>query len=129
MKQTTQEWINSAASDLLVIEKIIDSPDLTHLLAFHAQQAIEKGLKALIEEAELKVIKTHSLSYLLNKVEKQYTLEYNEDTINTLDQLYIDARYPGDLGLLPNGKPGLDDAKTYYLQAKSIISQIEELLQ
>jgi HEPN domain-containing protein len=114
MKQTTQEWINSAASDLLVIEKIIDSPDLTHLLAFHAQQAIEKGLKALIEEAELKVIKTHSLSYLLNKVEKQYILEYDEDTINTLDQLYIDARYPGDLGLLPNGKPGLDDAKTYY---------------
>ncbi len=46
-----------------------------------------------------------------------------------LDQLYIDARYPGELGLLPNGKPTPDEAKGFIELAETIYHRIKEFLQ
>ena len=43
MKKTTNDWLVSAGSDLLLIQKITLHENLTHLSAFHAQQAIEKS--------------------------------------------------------------------------------------
>jgi hypothetical protein len=37
-----------------------------------------------------------------------------------LDQLYIDARYPGELGLLPHGKPTIVESQKFYLLAKQV---------
>ena len=37
MKKITKEWIQSAESDLLLIQEIISNQLLTHLAAFHAQ--------------------------------------------------------------------------------------------
>jgi len=45
-----------------------------------------------------------------------------------LDDLYIESRYPGYLGLLPNGKPSLEDAKEFYDFALMIFNRICELL-
>jgi len=49
MSKLYHEWIKAASDDLLVIEKIIDNEELTHIVAFHSQQAIEKSLKSLLE--------------------------------------------------------------------------------
>ncbi|MBL0707806.1 MAG: hypothetical protein JJW00_02040 [Sulfurimonas sp.] len=38
----------------------------------------------------------------------------------SLDKLYIDARYPGNFGLLPYGKPTLGDAIIFHDIAKDI---------
>ena len=46
MKPSTQEWLSRAKDDLDVAEKIQDCPHLTNMVAFHAQQAIEKSFKA-----------------------------------------------------------------------------------
>lgn len=43
MKKITEEWLNSASDDLKMINKAIDDASLTHQVAFHAQQAIEKS--------------------------------------------------------------------------------------
>jgi HEPN domain-containing protein len=40
------------------------------------------------------------------------------------DDLYIEARYPGDLGLLPDGKPDRKDAKEFYEFAKKILDEV-----
>jgi HEPN domain-containing protein len=114
MKKTTEDWLESADSDLLLIRMIITQEGLTHLSAFHAQQSIEKSFKALIEEYNLGFIKTHSLETLFGKVRKFIHMEMNIDLLTLLDQLYIDARYPGELGLLPNGKPTAEEAKEFY---------------
>ena len=42
--------------------------------------------------------------------------------------VYIDSRYPGDLGLMPNGKPSLEEAEMYYLEALEIKKQAEAFL-
>jgi len=51
-----------------------------------------------------------------------------EDLIQLLDKLYIDARYPGDLGLLPYGKPTLEDAKEFYDFALDMFDRVRSIL-
>ncbi len=68
MKNVTSEWLRSADDDLQVIREIIDNVALTHMVAFHAQQAIEKSFKAVLEEFGETVPKIHSLETLLPKV-------------------------------------------------------------
>jgi HEPN domain-containing protein len=41
MKKITSEWLKAASYDLLLIEEIKSKETLTHIAAFHAQQAIE----------------------------------------------------------------------------------------
>ena len=40
------------------IEEILGNDQLSHVVAFHSQQCIEKAFKAIIEEFELTSIKT-----------------------------------------------------------------------
>jgi len=120
MKKSTNGWFNSAESDLLLIKEIILNEDLTHLSAFHAHQSIEKSFKAVIEEYDLGFIKTHSLETLYNKVKERILLKFDTDMLIILDQLYIDARYPGELGLLPNGKPSVLEGKGFFNFEKDI---------
>ncbi|MCI5119641.1 MAG: HEPN domain-containing protein [Candidatus Electrothrix sp. AUS4] len=67
MKLITREWLDRAKDDLAVIEEIIDNPALTNMAAFHAQQAVEKTLKAVIEEYEIAFVRTHKLEFLLKR--------------------------------------------------------------
>ena len=40
----------------------------------------------------------------------------------------IDSRYPGDMGLLPEGKPTLVDANEFYTFAKNVFNETCKLL-
>ena len=61
MKKFTKEWLRAAYDDLITIEEIIDNSFLTNIVAFHAQQCIEKSMKAIIEEEEINIPKIHKL--------------------------------------------------------------------
>jgi len=111
-----KEWLKAGYSDLRSIFYIIDDEFLTHIVAFHSQQAIEKTLKAIIIYNEEKIPRVHKLQNLIGRVQLDFT--FDEETIEILDELYIDARYPTDVGLLPYGKPTLKDAKKFYDVAK-----------
>ena len=119
------EWLKSAKSDLLVIEKIIDEADLSHVVAFHSQQAVEKSFKALLENRKIDFKKQHDLIKLKNKMDD---FEIDEDTLDILNKLYIDSRYPGEIGLLPYGKPTLKDAKEFFDFANIVYDKIESIL-
>jgi HEPN domain-containing protein len=110
MKAITKDWLISAESELAIIKLIIHDESLTHQVAFHAQQAIEKSFKAIIEEFELGFIKTHSIRTLMGIISVKITIDADPELVIMLDQLYIDARYPGEIGLLPFGKPSLANA-------------------
>jgi len=125
MKKTTREWLISAESDLLLIKEIQLNQNLTHLSAFHTQQAIEKSFKAVIEEFDLGFIKTHSLETLFNSVGEKILLKFDSDLLIILDQLYIDSRYPGNLGLLPNGKPSIEETQIFLNLATDIFKAAE----
>lgn len=128
MKQITLEWLNSAKDDLLIITKIIDDISLTHQVAFHAQQAIEKSIKSVIDEFEIELIRTHSLETLSRRIQGIFHIPAGIEIIKKLDQLYIDARYPGDLGLLPDGKPTMNDALAFHQAAEDTYNSILSFL-
>ncbi|HEY3372123.1 MAG TPA: HEPN domain-containing protein [Prolixibacteraceae bacterium] len=128
MKQLTKDWLNAANDDIKTIENIIGDPILTNIVAFHSQQAIEKTLKAIVEECGLSFLKTHNLQTLLIRIEKLIPFPVNELIISELDRLYIDSRYPTDLGLMPHGKPTMVEAERYFQEALNIKNQAEAFL-
>jgi HEPN domain-containing protein len=120
MKKTTKDWFLSAESDLLLIQEILTIDNLTHLSAFHAQQSVEKSFKAVIEEFDIGFIKTHSLEMLYNLVKDKIHITVDMELLIILDQLYIDSRYPEEMGLLPNGKPSIAESRRFFIIAQSI---------
>jgi len=127
MKTFTKEWLVAANDDLLTVNAIISNDLLTHIVAFHAQQCIEKCFKAILEDNEIDLPKIHKLIKLKNILPIQLSIS-NDDILNTLDGLYIDSRYPGAMGLLPNGKPTLEEAREFYEFAQSIFNQVCKVL-
>ena len=121
-----KEWLKSAYSDLRNIHYIVKDEFLTHMVAFHAQQAIEKSLKAILENEENRIPKVHKLQNLINRV--NVDIDFDENIIEVLDELYIESRYPGDLGLLPEGKPSLENAESFYATAQHTFEEVCALL-
>jgi HEPN domain-containing protein len=112
MKQTTKDWFNAAEDDLLAAKTLVHDERLTNVAAFHCQQSLEKSFKAVIEEVENTTFKSHDLFRLQNAANIQ--LSDNElDLLEIINEVYIDARYPGDLGLLPHGKPSKEEIETF----------------
>ncbi len=126
-KKMALEWLKSASDDLILIEEIINNNYLTHMAAFHAQQSVEKSLKAILEYNNRKIPKKHDLILLKSQV-SDFIEIIDDDILDSLNRLYMESRYPGDLGLLPNGKPGIEDAKVFYEFAKSIYKKVENIL-
>lgn len=129
MKKVTEEWFKAAKDDLNVIEKIIDYDYLSNIIAFHSQQVIEKVFKAVIEEFELEFIKTHDLIRLFGIVNKQLNTELDLEMLKKINDIYIDSRYPGEFGLLPYGKPTLENAKEFYKFAIEVYEKIKKFLE
>lgn len=128
MKQISAAWLSAANDDLILIQEIISNEILTHMVAFHSQQAIEKSFKALLEEREGIVPRIHTLETLLAKITKYAVIGAELDLLEDLDKLYVDARYPADFGLLPDGKPTIQEAIAFNELAIYIHNKIKSVL-
>lgn len=121
------EWLKAAYCDIAVMDSIVDHEFLTHMTAFHAQQCIEKSLKAILEHHGMNVPKKHDI-LVLKEITQNYISIDDDEILDDINDLYIESRYPGDLGLLPCGKPTLKDAKEFYEFAQDIFHQVCTLL-
>ena len=122
------EWISAAYDDIIVMDSIVSNEIVTHMTAFHSQQCIEKSLKAILEFHEKDVPKKHDILLLKDLVQNYISID-NEEILDDINDLYIDSRYPGSFGLLPNGKPTLKDAKEFYEFAQEIFNQVCTILE
>lgn len=121
------EWLKSAQDDLTLINAIIDNPSITNLASFHAHQSIEKSLKALLVHNNINIPKKHDLIQLKDLTDNFIDIE-NEDVLEDLNSLYIESRYPLDLGLLPNGKPTVEEATMFYKFATKLFNKTKEII-
>ena len=128
MKKQTEYWLNSAGDDLMLIQEIIDNEYLTNMVAFHSQQAIEKSIKAVLEEKEGAVPKIHNIITLRGKVEKYIELSVDQELFDQINELYIDSRYPMDMGFLPDGKPSKEIADDFFNIATEVNENIRAYL-
>ncbi len=80
-----------------------------------------------MSHSQQEVPKIHSLSKLFKLCDNDLENK-NFDLVSILDSLYIESRYPGDMGLLPYGNPTIEDAKEFYEFALSFFQEVCEKL-
>jgi len=127
MKQTTKDWLTSTEDDLLSSKTLASDERLTNVASFHCQQFIEKCFKAVIEELNKPSIKSHDLLRL--QLTANIQLSDNEiNMLSIINEVYIDSRYPGDLGLLPHGKPTKSEIEVFIQFCETIFDRIKDQL-
>ncbi len=129
MKPITREWLIFAKKDLASCEKMRGDDFLTNIVSFHAQQAVEKSFKAIIEEFEIGFIRTHDLIKLYETVKNHLKFDIDLEMVKILNELYISARYPGEFGLLPDGEPGIENAELFYEFARDTFDKVKDMLE
>jgi len=129
MKKQAEDWIFFADRDLKTAEMLIKDDDpFTNIIAFHCQQTVEKYLKAFLIEKDVPILKIHDLIKLNDMVKKIKNFGIDEAKLMILKQVYSDSRYPGDLGLMPNGMPSNEQAKEFINYANEIKAKINNEL-
>jgi HEPN domain-containing protein len=90
------QWLAKADGDLRMAELTLNSDEPVYwAAAFHAQQAAEKLLKALLTFHGVEFEKSHSIDYLLElcaKVEPE--VETLRPTATNLTDFAVESRYP-----------------------------------
>lgn len=129
MKKISRQWLDNASDDLDTIKEIIEIEHLANIVAFHCQQCIEKSFKAVLEEYEQDVPRVHDLTKLHGQTNIINNFKFDEDILDILSSVYIDARYPSELGLLPNGKPTIEETMKFYEYTRHIYVEIKKHLE
>ena len=126
MKETTKDWFTASEDDLLSAKKLVSEVRLTNIVVFHCQQCIEKSLKGIIEEKNHPSVKSHDLLRLRDIAGIQLS-EQETNMLEAINEVYIDARYPADLGLMPNGKPTTKEAESFIDFAEEIFNKLKNI--
>ncbi|MCL2706031.1 MAG: HEPN domain-containing protein [Spirochaetaceae bacterium] len=125
MKKQVEAWIGFAKNDILTVSEIIKNPNLTNIAIFHCQQAIEKYFKAFILENEKSLLKTHNLLALYGTIKEIIDFNFDEDLLSTVNDIYLESRYPGEIGLLDNDSlPTIEQANQFFIFTKEIEKKI-----
>jgi HEPN domain-containing protein len=99
MNQITQEWVNKAEGDYATAERELQAKNNYNYdaVCFHAQQCVEKYLKAKLQEANIFFGKTHDLTALLDLILPiEPTWSHLRAELQTLNAFAVSYRYPGD---------------------------------
>ena len=98
MNPLTLEWIEKAEEDYNSAKWLQQAPDPGHnSICFHAQQCIEKYLKAWLQEADLPVPRTHDLGELLALIlPTRPTWSQWQPDFKRITEYAVDSRYPGE---------------------------------
>ena len=125
MKKQVEAWVKFAEKDILTVSEIKENPMLTNIATFHCQQAIEKYFKALILEKNKPIKFIHNLLALYGTIKETIDLELDEDLLSTVNDIYTESRYPGEIGLLDDGSmPTVEQVNHFYAFAKEIERKI-----
>lgn len=92
------QWIDKADQDVRAAELLLNAdPPFLYPACFHAQQAVEKYLKALLTHEQIEFPKTHAIERLLDLIDPILP-----DIASALSEAVdltpygVEVRYPGD---------------------------------
>jgi len=95
-----EEWLKRAYSSLELAKFSNNELVFYEDLCYQAQQAAEKGLKALLIYYGVEPQKTHSLFILLQELENFTELNDEIKDILKLYNFAVQTRYPGDYDII-----------------------------
>lgn len=113
MKPEKREYINNwlfrAREDISVIQNLEQTGIEFYVssICFHAQQAVEKYLKAFLILHDIDFPRTHDVDYLLLEARKIDVISFDFD-FKSLTEFGVSVRYPDDFYI-----PGIIETKVY----------------
>jgi len=91
------EWVKKADLDFRTVVRLAPEPAFRDIVVFHAQQAAEKYLKALLTKRQLEFPKTHEIRRLLELLsESDHEVVEALADAKWLDPFGVLIRYPSD---------------------------------
>lgn len=127
-RDDSSDWLYFAESDLKTA-RVMLGEGVYHMTCFHAQQTIEKCLKAILRNHQKITPKTHSLAKLAHEVHVLEIQNIVDDDVLFVDQFYSSTRYPDTLpGSLPDGLPIKDDAEKALRIAEKVFASTTKLI-
>jgi len=95
-----KNWVFRANEDIAVIENLFKSEpeSFASSICYHAQQAVEKFLKAYLVFQNIDFPKTHDLDFLLSECKNINNKVFDID-LGSLTDFGVSIRYPDDFYL------------------------------
>ena len=110
MKALVTEWIDKGEGDRRTARReseVVDEPNWD-AVCFHAQQAVEKYLKALLQQEGISFSKTHDLTQLLRSLLPVFSdLKVLSDDLEWLTAFSVEIRYPGESAIEEDAKQSI----------------------
>lgn len=120
MPETVDEWVRKADGDFKVtVREFAANDDASHdAVCFHAQQCIEKLMKAVLVAQGIDPPKTHNLLFLDDLLRSTCpTWQAARDDIEFLTRSGVTFRYPGEWA-----------TRTHAIRAKAICERLRSEL-
>lgn len=123
--QVVRQWAQKADNDLTTAAHTLQLGETcpTDTVCFHAQQCVEKYLKALLAWRGIDFPKTHNLGALLALLPPRVRLDLTAEEQERLTDYATVTRYPGDYDAIP-----LAEAQQAVTVARRVRNQIRKRL-
>jgi len=96
IKVVVGEWLEKADGDLAAAETLLQASMPTWLPGFHAQQCVEKCLKALLVSLNISFPKSHDIRSIAGLLPADLGLSIDRRLAAELTESAVTARYPGE---------------------------------
>lgn len=119
------DWLYYAAIDLRVAEMLAGDRHCYNSIAFHCQQAIEKGMKGYLLWKRNRLYDGHNLPFLCKQsMQEDKSFAKWLPVCVQITRYYIEARYPADFLLQLDA----DTAKDVTADTEKILTLINDLV-
>ncbi len=123
-KAYISNWLFRAREDISVMQNLEQSGIEYYVstICFHAQQAVEKYLKAYLILHDIDFPRTHDVDYLLLECQKINANQFDFD-FRSLTEFGVSVRYPDDFYI-----PGIEETKGYIEVALDVKVLVERII-
>ncbi len=128
MKPEVSEWLKIAEEDMASARLLFEN-GIHRMVCLHSQQAVEKILKAILMESDVKLRKIHNIIDLLSLARTEgVSMNMTHEEAGFLNAVYR-SRYPAEAGLLPQGEPTANDAGRALALAQRVFEEGKQMLE
>ncbi len=127
--ERAKKWIRKAENDIKVaVDELNTENPVTDAICFHAQQAVEKLLKAFLIFHNKPFRKTHDIAELISlcsKIDRDFE-ELMDEKIVKLTIYAVDVRYPEAIDYEPSLREAEEAIEIAEKVRKFVLSKLEE---
>ncbi len=122
----TARWLRYAEEDLITAETLLKQPHVPpRQSCWHAQQAAEEALKAVLIFLQIDFKRTHNLSVLRDLVPESWQLKTTLPNLEHLNRWAVEARYPEDMqeASNANASEAVEQARSVWISVSTAFSE------